>query len=146
MDTSKNRLFLATLMLIGMGFLAGVYLSYTEYSAHGQSVADLKKARDLSGRLLAGSPVADVTEPVALKQGNVDSAQKDLEDLKAHIAKLRETVSGPYRRQPEDFQHRAQLPDQAVRRRAQETGRRPGCPLPAPSLRAARLRFRPLHP
>ncbi|MEN9815957.1 MAG: hypothetical protein RLZZ412_1939 [Verrucomicrobiota bacterium] len=94
MDTSKNRLFLATLMIIGMGFLAGVYLSYTEYSAHGQSVADLKKARDLSGRLLAGSAVADVTEPVALKQGNVDSAQKDLEDLKAHIAKLRETVSG----------------------------------------------------
>ena len=93
MDTSKNRLFLATLMLIGMGFVAGVYLSYTEYSAHGQSVADLKKARDLSGRLLAGSPVADVTEPVALKQGNVDSAQKDLEDLKAHIAKLRETPS-----------------------------------------------------
>jgi hypothetical protein len=94
MDTSKNRLFLATLMLIGMGFLAGVYLSYAEYAAHGQSVADLKKARDLSGRLLAGSPVADVTEPVALKQGNVDSAQKDLEDLKAHIAKLRETISG----------------------------------------------------
>ncbi len=94
MDTSKNRLFLATLILIGLGFLAGVYLSFTEYSAHGQSVAELKKARDASGRLLGGSPVADVTEPVALKQGNVDSAQKDLEDLKAHIAKLRETVSG----------------------------------------------------
>ena len=78
MDTSKNRLFLATLLLIGMGFLAGVYLSYTEYAAHGQSVADLKKARDLSGRLLAGSPVADVTEAVALKQGNVESAPKGL--------------------------------------------------------------------
>ena len=94
MDTSKNRLFLATLILIGLGFLVGVYLSFTEYSAHGQSVAELKKARDASGRLLGGSPVADVTEPVALKQGNVDSAQKDLEELKAHIAKLRETVSG----------------------------------------------------
>ena len=94
MDTSKNRLFLATLILIGLGFLVGVYLSFTEYSAHGQSVAELKKARDASGRLLGGSPVADVTEPVALKQGNVDSAQKDLEELKAHIAKLRETISG----------------------------------------------------
>jgi len=94
MDTSKNRLFLATLILIGLGFLVGVYLSFTEYSAHGQSVVALKKARSESGRLLGGSSVADVAEPVALKQGNVDSAQKDLEDLKAHIAKLRETVSG----------------------------------------------------
>jgi hypothetical protein len=94
MDTSKNRLFLATLIVIGLGFLAGVYFSFMEYSAHGQSVAELKKARDASARLLGGSPVADVAEPVALKQGNVDSAQKDLEDLKAHIAKLRETVSG----------------------------------------------------
>jgi hypothetical protein len=69
MDKSKNRLFLASLILIGLGFLVGVYLSFTEYSAHGQSVAELKKARDASARLLGGSSVADVTEPVALKQG-----------------------------------------------------------------------------
>ena len=94
MDTSKNRLFLATLLLIGAGFLAGVYFSYAEYADHAKSVLELKKARDASGRLLAGSAVADVTEPVALKQGNVDAAQKDLEDLKAHVAKLRETISG----------------------------------------------------
>ena len=94
MDTSKNRIFLATLILIGLGFLAGVYLSYVEYADHAKSVVELKKARDASGRLLGGSAVVDVTEPVALKQGNVDAAQKDLEDLKAHIVRLRETISG----------------------------------------------------
>jgi len=94
MDTSKNRIFLATLILIGLGFLAGVYLSYAEYADHAKSVVELKKARDASGRLLGGSAVVDVTEPVALKQGNVDAAQKDLEDLKAHIVRLRETISG----------------------------------------------------
>jgi hypothetical protein len=94
MDTSKNRIFLATLILIGLGFLAGVYLSYVEYADHAKSVVELKKARDASGRLLGGSAVVDVTEPVALKQGNVDAAQKDLEDLKAHIVRLRESISG----------------------------------------------------
>lgn len=93
MDTSKNRLFLSSLVLIGLGFLAGIYFSYDAYSAHAHSVTELKKARDAAGRLLGGSPVIDVNEPVALKQGNVDNAQKDLEDLKAHIARLRETIS-----------------------------------------------------
>ena len=94
MDTSKNRLFLATLIVIGLGFLAGVYFSYVSYADHTKSVLELKKARTASGTLLGGSAVVDVTELVALKQANVDSAQKDLDELKAHIAKLRETLSG----------------------------------------------------
>jgi hypothetical protein len=94
MDTSKNRLFFVTLVLIGLGFLAGAYFSYAEYSDHAKSVLELKKARDASARLLGGSAVADVAEPVALKQANVDAAQKDLDELKAHIGRLRETLSG----------------------------------------------------
>jgi hypothetical protein len=95
MDTSKNRLFLATLILIGLGFIGGTVFAYLEYSAHAKSVVDLKKIRDASGRLLAGSAVGDVAEPMALKQANVDAAQKDLEDLKEHIAKLRASIAGP---------------------------------------------------
>ena len=95
MDTSKNRLFLATLILIGAGFIGGIVFAYLEYSAHAKSVVDLKRIRDASGRLLAGSAVGDVAEPMALKQANVDAAQKDLEDLKAHIASLRASIAGP---------------------------------------------------
>ena len=67
MDTSKNRLFLATLFLIGAGFILVLVFGYFEYAAHAKSVVELKKAREASSRLLGGSPVVDVTEPVALK-------------------------------------------------------------------------------
>lgn len=95
MDTSKNRLFLATLFLIGAGFILVLVFGYLEYAAHAKSVVELKKAREASSRLLGGSPVVDVTEPVALKQSNVDASQKDLEELKTHIAGLRTSISGP---------------------------------------------------
>lgn len=95
MDTSKNRLFLASLFLIGAGFILVLVFGYLEYAAHAKSVVELKKAREASSRLLGGSPVVDVTEPVALKQSNVDASQKDLEELKTHIAGLRASISGP---------------------------------------------------
>jgi hypothetical protein len=95
MDTSKNRLFLATLGLLGVALLAGVYFAWNGYSEHTKSTIALKKARDEVSKLLAGSPLRADGPAMALKVTNVEAAKKDLEELKAHIALLRASIAGP---------------------------------------------------